>query len=76
MAKKKDVIEIEGVVRASKPNTVFDVELDNGVTVLAHLSGKLRMHYIRIGVGDRVRVELSPHDLTRGRITWRLPVNG
>ena len=49
---------------------------DNGVTVLAHLSGKLRMHYIRIGVGDRVRVELSPYDLTRGRITWRLPVGG
>jgi translation initiation factor IF-1 len=76
LAKKKDVIEIEGIVRESKPNTIFNVELDNGVTVLAHLSGKLRMHYIRIGVGDRVRVELSPYDLTRGRITWRLPVGG
>jgi translation initiation factor IF-1 len=70
---KKDVIEVEGVVKQSLPNTVFKVELENGVPVIAHLSGKLRLHYIRVGVGDRVRVELSPYDLTRGRITWRLP---
>lgn len=73
---KKDVIEVEGVVKESLPNTVFRVELDNGVPVLAHLSGKLRLHYIRVGVGDRVKVELSPYDLTRGRITWRLPAGG
>ena len=70
---KKDVIEVEGVVKQSLPNTVFKVELENGVPVIAHLSVKLRLHYIRVGVGDRVRVELSPYDLTRGRITWRLP---
>ena len=73
---KKDVIEVEGVVKESLPNTVFRVTLDNGVPVLAHLSGKLRLHYIRVGVGDRVKVELSPYDLTRGRITWRLPASG
>ena len=72
---KKDVIEVEGVVKQSLPNTVFKVELENGVPVIAHLSGKLRLHYIRVGVGDRVKVELSPYDLTRGRITWRLPVS-
>ncbi len=71
---KKDVIEVEGVVKQSLPNTVFKVELENGVPVIAHLSGKLRLHYIRVGVGDRVKVELSLYDLTRGRITWRLPV--
>ncbi|MCY3800595.1 MAG: translation initiation factor IF-1 [Chloroflexi bacterium] len=71
---KKDVIEVEGVVRESLPNTVFKVELENGVPVIAHLSGKLRLNYIRVGVGDRVKVELSPYDLTRGRITWRLPI--
>lgn len=73
---KKDIIEVEGVVKESLPNTVFKVQLDNGVPVLAHLSGKLRLHYIRVGVGDRVKVELSPYDLTRGRITWRLPSGG
>ena len=73
---KKDVIEVEGVVKQSLPNTVFKVELENGVPVTAHLSGKLRLNYIRVGVGDRVKVELSPYDLTRGRITWRLPVGG
>ena len=72
--KEKEVIEVEGVVKQSLPNTVFKVELENGVPVIAHLSGKLRLHYIRVGVGDRVKVELSPYDLTRGRITWRLPV--
>lgn len=65
---------MEGVVRESLPNTVFKVELENGVPVIAHLSGKLRLNYIRVGVGDRVKVELSPYDLTRGRITWRLPI--
>ena len=71
---KKDVIEVAGVVKESLPNTVFKVELENGVPVIAHLSGKLRLNYIRVGVGDRVKVELSPYDLTRGRITWRLPI--
>ncbi len=71
MAKKKETIEMEGVVRDALPNAVFRVELDNGHEVLAHLSGKLRLHFIRVGVGDRVVVELSPYDLTRGRITWR-----
>ncbi len=71
---KKDVIEVEGVIKESLPNTVFKVELENGVPVIAHLSGKLRLNYIRVGVGDRVKVELSPYDLTRGRITWRLPI--
>lgn len=64
------------MVREALPNTIFKVELDNGVTVLAHLSGRLRLHYIRVGAGDRVRLEMSPYDLTRGRITWRLPVGG
>jgi len=72
VSKKKDVIEMEGVVREALPNAVFRVALDNGHEVLAHLSGKLRLHFIRVGVGDRVLVELSPYDLTRGRITWRL----
>ena len=71
---KKDVIEVEGVIKESLPNTVFKVELENGVPIIAHLSGKLRLNYIRVGVGDRVKVELSPYDLTRGRITWRLPI--
>ncbi len=71
MSKKKDTIEIEGVVQDVLPNAVFRVELDNGHEVTAHLSGKLRLNFIRVGAGDRVTVELSPYDLTRGRITWR-----
>ncbi|MBP2024930.1 translation initiation factor IF-1 [Peptoniphilus stercorisuis] len=68
---KEDVIEVEGTVVESLPNTKFKVELENGHIILAHISGKLRMNYIRILPGDKVTVELSPYDLTRGRITWR-----
>ncbi|MGX6979199.1 translation initiation factor IF-1 [Vagococcus elongatus] len=68
---KEDVIEIEGTVVDTLPNAMFKVELENGHEVLAHVSGKIRMHYIRILPGDRVTVELSPYDLTRGRITYR-----
>lgn len=68
---KEDVIEVEGTVIDALPNTIFKVELENGHEILAHISGKLRMHYIRILPGDKVTVELSPYDLTRGRITWR-----
>lgn len=68
---KKDVIEVEGKVVEALPNAMFHVELDNGHKILAHISGKLRMHYIKILPGDKVTVELSPYDLTRGRITWR-----
>ena len=68
---KEDVIEVEGTVIDALPNTIFKVELENGHVILAHISGKLRMHYIRILPGDKVTVELSPYDLTRGRITWR-----
>jgi translation initiation factor IF-1 len=68
---KDDVIEVEGTVLEPLPNTMFKVELENGHQVLAHVSGKIRMHYIRIVPGDRVTVELSPYDLTRGRITFR-----
>ena len=68
---KSDVIEVEGVVTESYPNAVFEVELPNGHKVLAHVSGKMRMNYIRIYPGDKVTIELSPYDLTRGRITWR-----
>ena len=68
---KGDVIEVEGTVTDTYPNASFEVELENGHKVLAHISGKLRMHYIRILPGDKVTVELSPYDLTRGRITWR-----
>ena len=68
---KEDVIEVEGVAVEALPNTNFKVELENGHIILAHISGKLRMNYIRILPGDKVTVELSPHDLTRGRITWR-----
>lgn len=71
MAKKKDVIEMEGTITEPLPNAMFRVELDNGHEVLAHISGKMRMNYIRILKGDRVLVELSPYDLTRGRITYR-----
>ena len=69
---KKDAIEVEGTVIEPLPNTMFAIELENGHRVLAHISGKLRMNFIRILPGDRVRVELSPYDLTRGRITYRL----
>ena len=68
---KSDMIEVEGVVVESLPNTTFQVDIGNGHTILAHLSGKLRMNFIRILPGDKVTVELSPYDLTRGRITWR-----
>ena len=68
---KEDVIEVEGTVVDTLPNTNFKVELENGHQILAHISGKLRMNYIKILPGDKVRVELSPYDLTRGRITWR-----
>ncbi|MCL4490262.1 MAG: translation initiation factor IF-1 [Chloroflexi bacterium] len=68
---KKDVIEAEGEVVEALPNAMFRVKLDSGHTVLAHISGKMRMYYIRILLGDRVMVELSPYDLTRGRITYR-----
>ncbi len=71
MSKKKDVIEMEGTIMEPLPNAMFRVELDNGHEVLAHISGKMRMNYIRILKGDRVLVELSPYDLTRGRITYR-----
>ena len=68
---KEDVIEVEGKVVDTLPNAMFKVELENGATILAHGSGKIRMHYIRILPGDRVTVELSPYDLTKGRITYR-----
>ncbi|HHV28234.1 translation initiation factor IF-1 [Acetivibrio mesophilus] len=68
---KEDVIEVEGRVVEALPNAMFEVELDNGHKILAHISGKLRMNFIRILPGDKVTVELSPYDLTRGRITWR-----
>ena len=67
----KDVIEVEGVVKERLPNAIFIVELENGHDAMAHIFGKLRMNYIRILEGDRVTVELSPYDLTKGRITWR-----
>ncbi len=68
---KKEAIEVEGTVVESLPNAMFRVELPNGHTVLAHISGKIRKHYIRILLGDRVLIELSPYDLSRGRITYR-----
>ena len=68
---KQDVIEIEGIVNEALPNAQFMVELPNGKTILAHISGKLRMNYIKILPGDKVTVEMSPYDLTRGRIIWR-----
>jgi translation initiation factor IF-1 len=71
LAKREDAIEMEGTVVEPLPNAMFRVELDNGHKVLAHISGKMRMHYIRILPGDRVVVELSPYDLSRGRITYR-----
>jgi len=71
MGKKDGAIELEGTIMESLPNAMFRVELDNGHKVLAHISGKMRMHYIRILPDDRVVVELSPYDLTRGRIVYR-----
>jgi translation initiation factor IF-1 len=68
---KEDAIELEGEVLEALPNTMFRVQLDNELEILAHISGKMRMNYIRILPGDRVKVELSPYDLTRGRITYR-----
>ena len=68
---KDDVIEVEGTVIEPLPNAMFRVELENGHKVLAHISGKMRMHYIRILPGDRVKLELSPYDLTRGRVVYR-----
>ena len=69
---KKEVIEVEGTVVEALPNAMFRVELPNGHMVLAHISGKIRLHYIKILPGDRVLIELSPYDLSRGRITYRL----
>lgn len=71
MAKRDDAIEMDGTVLEALPNAMFTVELDNGHKLLAHISGKMRMHYIRILPGDKVVVELSPYDLSRGRITYR-----
>ena len=68
---KEDAIEVKGVVIDTMPNAVFRVKLENGHEVIAHISGKLRQHYIKILTGDHVTDELSPYDLTRGRITWR-----
>ncbi len=68
---KEGVIEVEGVVKEALPNTTFRVELENGHEILAHSSGKMRLHYIRILPGDKVKVELSPYDLNRGRIIYR-----
>lgn len=72
MTPKEDAIEVEGIVIEPLPNAMFRVQLDNGHKVLAHISGKMRMHYIKILPGDKVKVELSPYDLTRGRITFRV----
>jgi translation initiation factor IF-1 len=68
---KEDIIEIQGSVLETLPNAMFRVQLDNGHKILAHISGKMRMHFIRILPGDKVTVEMSPYDLTRGRITYR-----
>lgn len=69
---KEDAIEVEGKVIECLPNTMFRVQLDNGHIILAYISGKMRMHYIKILPGDRVKVELSPYDLSKGRITYRM----
>jgi translation initiation factor IF-1 len=68
---KEDIIEVQGTVSETLPNAMFRVKLDNGHLILAHISGKMRMHFIRILPGDKVTVEMSPYDLTRGRITYR-----
>ena len=67
----KGALEVDGMVRETLPNAVFRVELDGGHRVMAHIGGKMRKHYIRVLVGDRVRIELSEYDLTKGRITWK-----
>ena len=72
MAENKEVIKLVGKVVESLPNTQFRVELENGHTIIAHVSGKMRKHYIRLVPGDRVEVELTPYDLTKGRISFRL----
>ncbi len=69
---KEDHIEMDGTITETLPNTVFRVELENGHTVIAHISGKMRKHYIRILTGDKVRVQLTPYDLTKGRIVYRM----
>ncbi|HRU98197.1 MAG TPA: translation initiation factor IF-1 [Ruminococcus sp.] len=69
---KEDVIEVEGVVTDALPNAMFKVQLENGHEVLSHVSGKLRMNYIRIVPGDKVKLEMSPYDLSKGRIAWRV----
>ena len=71
MAKKDDIIEFEGEVIDTLPNTLFKVRLENGHEIIAHISGKMRKHYIRILTGDKVKVEMTPYDLTKGRITYR-----
>jgi translation initiation factor IF-1 len=76
MTKQEDKVEVEGIIVEALPSTQFRVKLENGITVLAYLSGKMRKYYIRILLGDRVRVELSPYDLTRGRITYRFKKRG
>ena len=68
---KEDVIEMDGIVMETLPNTMFRVELENGHVVTAHISGRMRKHYIRILTGDKVKVELTPYDLSKGRITFR-----
>ena len=68
---KQDVIEVEGIVKEAMPNAMFRVEIQGGHQLLAHISGKLRMNFIRILPGDKVTLEMSPYDLTKGRITWR-----
>lgn len=68
---KQDVIEVEGIVKEALPNATFQVEIPGGRMILAHISGKLRMNFIRILPGDKVTLEMSPYDLTKGRITWR-----
>ena len=76
MTKQQDKVEVEGMIVEALPSTQFRVKLDNEHVVLAHISGKMRKYYIRILLGDRVRVELSPYDLTRGRITYRFKKRG
>ncbi len=71
MAKKDEIIEFEGEVIDTLPNTLFKVRLENGHEIIAHISGKMRKHYIRILTGDKVKVEMTPYDLTKGRITYR-----
>ncbi len=72
MTQKKELITVEGVIKESLPSTTFKVELENGHEVLAHISGRMRVHYIKLLPGDKVMLEMSPYDLTRGRITKRL----